>query len=381
MNFLFAISTTVGMTLIPLLITDGLGMSLFILGLIEGGAELLSNILRLITGNLFDRIKGKKFLFTIPAILAFIAKILLFVPNVFTIISSKLIERIANGSFAVPRDAYVAKNATNKGLALGILNSAKTLGCVLGPIVVSITSLVLIPLKDNIFYIILLVCLINFLIVVVSFYINTDKKIELKNEPIFNFNELKLVCKKLKFLFILSLLFFFGRFNDGIIMLFLKKNNYPEWFYLSTISFFNFVMLLVSPIMGYQIDNNKEYKILFITIIALLMFNMFSLQLDTLGWFGACIALICWGIQRAGAQITFSTMIFKRTPKKFYGTAIGIYSLVTGIGVFISSSISGYLAEHNFNHVFMFSSFFACMSLIFATYMCLNDKVLTKKAY
>lgn len=47
MNFLFAISTTIGMSFIPLLVTDSLGMSLFALGIIEGSSELISNIIAL----------------------------------------------------------------------------------------------------------------------------------------------------------------------------------------------------------------------------------------------------------------------------------------------------------------------------------------------
>ena len=123
MNFLFAISTTVGMTFIPLLVTDSLGMSLLVLGIIEGGSELVSNILRLITGNVFDRIKNRRLLFVIPALLALLSKIILSFPNPWTIISSKVTERIANGSFAAPRDAYVGENSKNKGLALGFLSS------------------------------------------------------------------------------------------------------------------------------------------------------------------------------------------------------------------------------------------------------------------
>ena len=94
-------------------------MSLFILGLIEGGLELASNILRLITGKIFDRIKDRRMLFVTPALLAFTSKIILSFPNPWTIISSKVTERIANDSFAAPRDAYVGENAKNKGLALG----------------------------------------------------------------------------------------------------------------------------------------------------------------------------------------------------------------------------------------------------------------------
>lgn len=109
MNFLFAISTTIGMAFIPLLVTDNLGMSLFILGFIEGSSELVSNILRLVTGNIFDRVKDRRLLFVTPAILAFISKSVLYFPNTLTIISAKIIERISNGSFAAPRDAYIRR--------------------------------------------------------------------------------------------------------------------------------------------------------------------------------------------------------------------------------------------------------------------------------
>jgi len=374
MNFLFAISTTVGMTFIPLLVTDNLGMSLLVLGLIEGGSELASNILRLITGNVFDRARNRRLLFVTPALLALISKVILSFPNPWTIITAKVTERIANGAFAAPRDAYVGENSKNKGTALGFLSSAKTFGCVLGPVIVSGSTLLIGPLQENIMTIIFLACFINFIGFIISFFVSTTKRITINLGTGFNLGELKETCKNLRFLFVLSLLFFFGRFNDGVIMLCLKKNGFPEWFYLATISFFNFVMLLISPLMGYQIDKKREYQILFITILALLVFNIFFLQLESFGWISACLGIVCWGIQRAGAQITFSSMIFRRTPVKFYGTAIGIYSLLTGIGFFISSTISGYLAQTSFNLAFIFSGVFAFLALILALYMYYNDK-------
>ena len=148
-NFLLAISTTVGMTIIPFLITDSLGFSLLILGLIEGSTEFLSNVLRLSNGILFDKIKNKRVIFIYSTGIAFVAKALLFIPNVWTIAGSKTLERVANGAFASPRDAYVGENAKNKGLALGFLSFSKSAGCILGPLVVSISTLFLGDLKDN----------------------------------------------------------------------------------------------------------------------------------------------------------------------------------------------------------------------------------------
>ena len=367
-NFLFAIATTIGMTVMPLLITDGLGLSLFIFGLIEGSTEFISNILRLVTGNIFDRIKNKKMLFIVPSALALGSKLALFLPSAMAILASKIMERTANGAFAAPRDAYVGENAKNKGIALGILSSFKTAGCVLGPLLVSAVVLLVGSVKDNLMLIIFLACLVNFLGFGLSLLIDTKKGVNLtKNrEKEFNFKDMLASFKNLKLIFTLSFLFFLGRFNDGVIMMHLKSEGFPEWFYLATISFFNTVMLLISPIIGYWVDKKKDYQVLIITILALLGFNIFSSQISGISWVLASLSLICWGIQRAGAQITFSALIFKNTPVKYYGSAIGLYSLLSGLGVFIASTISGHLAQSSFNNVFYFSGGISLCTLILA---------------
>ena len=76
-NFLLAISTTIGMTIIPLLSVEIIGISIFLFALLEGVGELSSNIIRLISGYLFDKLKNKKRLFFLAILLAFFSKILL----------------------------------------------------------------------------------------------------------------------------------------------------------------------------------------------------------------------------------------------------------------------------------------------------------------
>lgn len=176
MNFLFAITTTVGMTIIPLLVTENLGLSLLILGLIEGGTEFLSNILRITSGSLFDRMQNRRLLFVFPAVLSFVSKVLLLIPNAFSILTSKISERISNGTFAVPRDAYTGEYAQNKGIALGILSASKSLGCIIGPLLVSGSILLLGPLRhENMQFIIFFACLINFTALYLSFLVDTKK--------------------------------------------------------------------------------------------------------------------------------------------------------------------------------------------------------------
>jgi len=365
LNFLLAVSTTIGMTIVPLLATEKLGMSLLVLGIIEGGSELVSNLLRLVTGGLFDKVKNRRAIFVIPPVFAFIAKVLLYSPGAVSILVSKVAERIGNGMFAAPRDAFVGENSKAKGKALGWLNVTKTFGCVVGPILVSLYVLLIGPINENIINIILLACVINFLCIVIAFFIKATKRISQKQKEVFELTKAKQHIKSLTPLLVLSFFFFLGRFNDGLILIFLKKQGFPEWYYLATISIFNTIMLLVSPFMGHWIDKGKERFVLVTTLITLLAFNVLFFNLSRGAWVIAGLGLIMWGVQRAGAQITFTAMIFKNIPTNYYGTAVGAYSIVSGIGTFISSLICGYLAADSFTNVFIFSGAFSVIALIF----------------
>lgn len=366
LNFLLAVSTTIGMTIIPFLATEKLGMSLFILGLIEGGTELISNTLRLVTGNIFDRVHNRRALFILPSIFAFLAKVMLCLPTPITILVSKIMERIANGMFAAPRDAFVGENSKNKGIALGLLNATKTFGCVVGPIILSVYTLLIGSLVDNILKIVILACIINFTGVIFSLNIRANKLKSKSKMEKFDLQKMKSSFRVLLPLLILSFCFFLGRFNDGLIMIYLKDQGYPEWYYLATISFFNTIMLIASPVMGYWIDKSKAKLILIITIVALLSFNIGFSYILAAPWIFASLGLVMWGIQRAGAQITFTAIIFKSIPVSCYGSAVGAYSVISGVGTFIASMICGYLAQKSFNYVFMFSGAFSILSLILA---------------
>lgn len=379
-NFLLAISAAMGMVLLPILATESLGVSLLVLGMIEGSAELVSNILKLVSGNLFDRLKNKKYLFITPILFSLLSKVALLVfISKYSMLFSKLSERMSNGLFASPRDAYIAKNASNKGFAISMLSCSKTAGCILGTLIISMSTLFLGTIQNNIVYLAVLAACITSIALIISFFIKADITVK---EEVFSINGFGKTFKKLTPIYILAFIFFLARFNDGLLMLFLKSKGLPEWFYLSTISFFNFVMFFISPLFGIMLKDkelqdgktNTRLIVLYSTIVSLFLFNVSFLCFDYLPWFLACSGLIFWGIQRAGAAIVFSYFIAKNAKKKFIGTAIGIMALINAVGTFISSICAGYLTNYGFESVFMFTGI-----LSFCTILLAVNYVKTKK--
>jgi MFS family permease len=377
-NFLTAISTTVGMTLIPLIATQTLGMSLLFLGIMEGVSELAANGLKLYSGVIFDKIKNKKVLFVLSTFIAFLAKVALLFGGVSWVVQSKFLERFANGLFSTPRDSFVSLYSKNIGKSLSLMVSFKTLGCVLGGLLVSIIANRY-GLSENIPHVLKLTCIFSLVAFVLSLFIKNYRQTGEKKAVIKTTKTSKSFVFYLTntnpHIFILPILFFAARFNDGLIIIYLKHMNYSEAFYTSTISIFNFSMFIVSPFIGYLIYKNKLNFIVFFTMASLLIFNIIFFLLPSGNVPLASLGLVFWGIQRTSAAILFVSIIVKNMPKNLYGSAIGFNSITTGLSFLVCASISGYLAKYNFSYVFLFSGTLCITSLLYFVYVNITKRL------
>ncbi len=366
-NFILALSTTVGMSILPLLVVDNMGLSLMIYGLIEGSCELLSSFIKLYSGKISDRINNKRVLFIITTILAFISKILLFFPIGAAIFTSKISERIANGLFSTPRDVYVLDGVSKKGMSLAIINCSKTLGCVIAPVSVGVLCHFYGGVEYNMIRLLCVCSTMTFMAFILSFFIKNKGNSVLTIESISILKLLK--NENLSKLYFLIIVYFLGRFNDGFLSLYLKKLNYPIWLYMGTIGFFNTAMFIVSPILGVLLDLKKVKVSIYITIISFILFNVifFNLKLFNEGlttYILVFLGLAFWGIQRAGAQVVFCNMVYNSAPTDCKGTAVGLFSCISGLGTFLSAFICGQAANIQFEYAFIVSGIFSVLSLV-----------------
>jgi MFS family permease len=374
MNALLAVVTAVGMTVVPFLLVENLGISLLLLGIIEGLFEMSSSLIKLISGVVFDKIKNVKHLFWVSALLSLCAKLMLFSPTSLSIVLSKGLERLGNGMFATPRDAYILENSKDRGTTYGLLNASKTIGCVFGSILVSLLVYVSgSSLESNLNFILVVSCSVAIIAIIAGMCIENSDVKNRSEESNFSFSiakkhlfsclgDTKMQLKLLP-IYLWAFIFFVGRFNDGMLMFYLKDLGYPSWLYLSSISIFNTTMFLVAPILGMLIDKKHTKLVLGITIFSLLLFNIVFIYLAQLPSFFAFIGLGLWGIQRTGAAIIFAYLLFQKSDdKKVYGTNLGILMFIMGIGSLFGSMIAGYLSTINFQYVFMFSATCATLS-------------------
>src|SRR6476659_3715659 len=123
---------------LPLFIINNLGASKFILGAIEGSAELTSNAFKMISGVLSDKIRKRKIFVLIGYGLSTVSKPFFFIATTWLgAFIVRTTDRIGKGIRTAPRDALIADSVTESisGKAFGVHRTIDQLGAIVGPLV------------------------------------------------------------------------------------------------------------------------------------------------------------------------------------------------------------------------------------------------------
>jgi MFS family permease len=123
--------------LLPVFLTTTLGATPFIVGMIEGTAEALSSILKLVAGSISDRLPRRKPLIVGGYALATIARAWIAVAGRWpSVLAARLLDRTGKGIRSAPRDAMIADvtPVESRGKAFGFQRALDHAGAVVGPL-------------------------------------------------------------------------------------------------------------------------------------------------------------------------------------------------------------------------------------------------------
>ena len=123
--------------LLPAFLALSLGATPFVIGLIEGFAESVASLLKLVSGYLSDRFNSRKFPVFLGYSLAAITRpILAFVVSWPQVLFVRMADRVGKGIRGAPRDALIAGSVpkNERGFAFGFNRAADHLGAVFGPV-------------------------------------------------------------------------------------------------------------------------------------------------------------------------------------------------------------------------------------------------------
>lgn len=134
-SFFTDVSSEMVYPLLPLFLTERLGVGPAVLGLIEGLAESLASLVKVAAGHLSDRSGRRKPLAVVGYALAGAGKLLLYVAASWGwVLAGRAVDRFGKGIRTAPRDALIADSVSPAGLgrAFGLHRAMDTLGAASG---------------------------------------------------------------------------------------------------------------------------------------------------------------------------------------------------------------------------------------------------------
>ncbi|MCJ7482332.1 MAG: MFS transporter [Thermodesulfovibrionales bacterium] len=362
-SFFMDVSSEMIYPLVPLFLSNVLGVNKSIIGLIEGIAESTASLLKIFSGWFSDRIGNRKWLMAAGYSISTLSRPIVSLATGWQhILGSRFMDRFGKGLRTAPRDAIIAESSekTHLGRAFGFHRSMDTMGAVVGPAL----AFLLLGLFSNNYRMVFWLSIIpgTIAVLLIIFFITEKKKVSLPHSE-----RPKLTLKhfdwRFKFFVVIAAVFAIGNSSDVFLILRAQQVGVPIVMIPVVYLLFNLVYSLSSIPAGIAADRfGKKRVILLGFILFAILYYGFAIAKDAtaiwvlFGFYGLFMG-ITEGIQKA----FLATII----PSDFKATAFGVYNSAVGIAMFPASLIGGWLWDHvSPSATFYFGSITAGLSAI-----------------
>ncbi|KNC91831.1 MFS transporter [Trabulsiella odontotermitis] len=344
-SMLMDISSEIIHSLLPLFMATTLGASVILIGLIEGLAEATALIIKVFSGAISDYLGKRKGLALLGYGLGALSKPLFAIASTSgMILSARLIDRVGKGIRGAPRDALVADVTPPeiRGAAYGLRQSMDTIGAFLGPLL----AVALMLLWNNDFRTIFWVAVIpGVLAVALLFFGLQEPKTPVthkRSNPIKREN-LRRLGKSCWWVMGLGAVFTLARFSEAFLVLRAQQAGIPLALIPLVMVAMNLLYFFSAYPFGKLSDAMSHTRLLQLGLVVLIAADVI-LAVST-HWAGIIIGVALWGVHMGMTQGLLAAMIAKTAPQDLRGTAFGIFSMVSGVGLLLASVCAGVIWE------------------------------------
>lgn len=354
---LFAdISTEMLYPILPIFLTQYMGVGGGVVGLIEGVATATQNIQQGFAGYLSDKFRNHKLLAIAGYSLAALSKPFIGIASIWQgVFAARVVDRFGTGTRSAPRDALVAASAdeAHRGKAFGLEGIGDNLGAFLGPLLAILLLFYFkIPIR-NIFYL----AVIPGLIAVVMVFFVKEKNVDFKSKYKLDINFSKFPKSYWKYLGITAV-FGIGNISSSFMILQTRNIGIPLIGTILIYAVFNLVAATVSFPSGTLSDKFGRKNILLISFLIFVIVLIGFTKSKSFLIIGILFALYgaFQGIFRAVGKAFAADFV----AQPVRASAIGLYNGVVGITGLIASVTAGQVYDR-IGHATVFAT-----ALIFA---------------
>jgi MFS family permease len=342
--------------LLPFFLTTVLGAGAVSLGVIEGAAEAVNSLLKIISGRIADKSPAKRPLVLLgysvsAAVKPFIALATGWI-QVFTI---RVLDRVGKGVRGAPRDAMLASWATesNRGQVYGVHQAMDNLGAVIGPALATVFLLAYPGRYRTLFALTIIPGVISVLLILLI--PERDGDVRLKPDAatggsvgsgfsrtadsLGSTTSSGALPPSFKRFMIILGIFSLGNSTDAFLLLRLTEASGSARFVPLMWAGIHVVKTAVSFVGGGWSDRIGRRAVISIGwIVYAVVYTGFAFSsglTSLLVWF------LIYGLYFGFAEGTEKALVADLAPASWRGTAFGIYDAVTGLGALAASIVFG----------------------------------------
>ena len=342
-SMLMDISSEMIHSLLPVFMVTTLGISVFVVGLIEGAAEATALMVKVFSGVISDYWGKRKPLAVLGYSLGALSKPLFALATTSgMVLTARLIDRVGKGIRGAPRDALVADIAPPelRGAAFGLRQSLDTVGAFVGPLV----AVGLMLLWSNDFHAVFWAATLPAMLCVALLIWGVrepERPLSIvRTNPISRIN-LQRLGSDYWWVVTIGAVFTLARFSEAFLVLRAQQGGLGlAWTPLVLIGM-NLVYAACAYPFGKLADRVSHTTLLAWGLVLLIAADALLAYSNQGGWVWGGIAL--WGLHMAMTQGLLATMVADTAPEDLRGTAYGFFNLMSGLAMLLASGLAGLL--------------------------------------
>jgi MFS family permease len=330
--------------LLPILLVNGLGSSMLIVGLIEGAAEATALLVKVFSGALSDYFGKRKGLLLLGYGLGALSKSLFpLAGSASAVMTARVLDRIGKGIRGAPRDALVADvtPAASRGAAFGLRQSLDSVGAFIGPLLAVLLMLWLSNDIQLVMWFAVLPAGIAVALIVFGVHEPAGRPSAGQLRWPIRRASLRLFPAAFWWVALIGAVFTLARFSEAFLVLRAQQSGMP----LALIPLVMVILALFYLLSAYPVgqlsDRIGRHGLLAAGLGLLIIADLLLALNGSLLW--VLLGVAVWGLHLGFTQGLLAAMVADSAPAALRGTAFGVFNLLSGLAMLLASVLAGWL--------------------------------------
>jgi len=344
-SLLMDISSELIHSLLPLFLVGALGVSVTVVGLIEGVAESTALVVKVFSGVLSDQVRRRKWLAVIGYALGALTKpAFALAQGAGVVVAARFVDRIGKGIRGAPRDALVADLVTpeQRGAAYGLRQSLDTVGAVVGPLLATALMVLLANDFRAVFWVAVVPAVLAVLLLAAGVKEPEPAAAGRSGSPIRR-DALRRLGAAYWRVVAIGAVFTLARFSEAFLVLRAGQLGVAMSLVPLVMVAMNIVYALSAYPFGKLSDAMSHAQLLAWGLLVLVAADLVLAIAP--GWPAMLLGVALWGLHMGMTQGLLAAMVADTAPDDLRGTAFGLFNLVSGVAMLLASATAGVLWE------------------------------------